>query len=367
MVMFAARLGSLNALEQVKHSPFLRRWLDGPLPSADSIGRICDLAAAETVRLGIHTLYAQLKRNKALPVPWHGLIALVVDGHESRASYRTRCEGCLQREVRTATGTKTQYYHRDVWAMLVAEGLEIFLDCEPQLPGEDEVATALRLIKRVLLNFPRAFDVVLADAIYTDPRFFSFLREQDKHVLTVLKENQPGLLAEARALSVLTEPTVISDTPKKIESWDMEGFNPWPDVQKSMRVVRTRETVTIKRQLDGKPEVLVSEWFWLMTLNKAQVSPRGAVELGHSRWIIENHGFNDAVNAWHADHIYRHRPNAILVFSLLFMIMFNLFHAFYARNLKPAYKATISLLHVARIILEELYRGLQPHHLPQPP
>ena len=129
--------------------------------------------------------------------------------------------------------------------MLVASGLEIFLDCEPQKPGEDEVATALRLITRVLVNFPRAFDVVLADAIYTDPRFFSLLREHDKDVLTVLKENQPALLAEARTLSELMAPTVVSDKPKKIECWDMEGFSPWPQIEESMRIVRTRETVTI--------------------------------------------------------------------------------------------------------------------------
>jgi Transposase DDE domain len=364
--MFASRLGSLNALEQVNQSPFLRTWLDGPLPSADSIGRICDLAAPDTVRLAIRALYAQLKRNKALGAPWHGLVALVLDGHESRSSYRTRCDGCLQREIRTASGTKTQYYHRDVWALLVADGLEIFLDCEPQKPVEDEVATALRLITRVLLNFPRAFDVVLADAIYTDPRFFSLLCEHDKDVLTVLKENQPGLLAEARTLSELIAPTVVSDKPKKIESWDMEGFTPWPDIEKSMRVVRTRETVTIKRQLDGKPEDLVSEWFWLMTLKKSQANARAAVELGHNRWIIENHGFNEAVNAWHADHVYKHEPTAMLVFSLLFMIMYNLFHTFYARNLKPACKAKTTMLHLARIILEELYRGLH-RPLRQPP
>ena len=250
--------------------------------------------------------------------------------------------------------------------MLVADGLEIFLDCEPQQRAEDEVATALRLISRVLVNFPRAFDVVLADAIYADPRFFSFLCEHDKDGLTVLKENQPGLLAEARTLSELVEPSVVSHKTKKIECWDMEGFNPWPHVQRSMRVVRTRETVTIKRQLDGKPEILVSEWFWLMTLKKAQANPKAAVELGHNRWIIENHGFNDAVNAWHADHIYKHQPNAILVFALLLMIAYNLFHAFYARNLKPACKAKVSMLHVARIMLEELYRGLN-RHLPQPP
>jgi hypothetical protein len=39
------------------------------------------------------------------------------------------------------------------------------LDCEPRLPDEDEVATAMRLLTRVLAAYPRAFDLVLADAL----------------------------------------------------------------------------------------------------------------------------------------------------------------------------------------------------------
>jgi hypothetical protein len=356
--MFASRLGSLNALEQLKESPFLREWLGDPLPSPDSIGRISNLIEPDTVREAIRALYAQLKRNKAIVTPWHGLMALVVDGHESTASYRRCCEGCLKREIRTATGTKTQYYHRTVSAMLLAGDWEILLDSEPQRPGEDEVATAIRLLDRVLIVYPRAFDVVLADALYADPRFFIFLSTHGKDILTVLKENQPGLLQEARTLSELVEATGIPAGRKTIECWDMQGFTPWPEIKRPLRVVRTRERTTIKRQLDGKPEELVSEWFWLTTLECSQANSKAAVELGHRRWDIENRGFNELVNEWAADHVYKHQPTAILVLMLLCAIVFNLFHAFWARNLKPALKAKVTMRHVARAMLQDLYAGL---------
>jgi len=42
------------------------------------------------------------------------------------------------------------------------------------------------------------------------------------------------------------------------------------------------------------------------------------------------------VTRWHANHVYRHEANAILVFWLLTMLACNLFMAFYQRNLKPA-------------------------------
>lgn len=366
LVMFASRVGSLNALEQVKESPFLKEWLDGALPSPDSIGRIFNLIEPNTVRLALHAFYSQLKRNKTIVAPWHGLFALVVDGHESHASYKRCCDGCLHREIRTATGTRTQFYHRSVSAMLLSDSLEIFLDSEPQLPGEDEVATALRLLQRVLSTYPRAFDLVLADAIYTDPRFFTLLHSHGKDVLTVLKENQPGLLEEARTLAGVVEPTAISQGRKKIECWDMEGFTPWPQINKPLRAVRTRETSTIKRQLDGKQEDQVSEWFWLTTLDTQQANSKAVVELGHNRWLIENHGFNETVNEWHGDHVYKHEPTAILVFQLLCLMVYGLFHAFWRRNLKPAFKAKFTMRHVARVILQGLYRGLH-ERLPRPP
>ena len=72
-VMFLSRLGSLNALEQSRPSRFWPRWLGAPVPSADTIGRVCALVDAEDLRSLHHDLYSRLKRMKALPPPAHGL------------------------------------------------------------------------------------------------------------------------------------------------------------------------------------------------------------------------------------------------------------------------------------------------------
>ena len=60
-----------------------------------------------------------------------------------------------------------------------------------QLPKEDEVATAIRLLRRVLALYPRAFDLVLADALYARADFFNFLPAHRKHALVVLKVGGP--------------------------------------------------------------------------------------------------------------------------------------------------------------------------------
>ena len=94
--MFLGRLGSLNALEQTRPSPNWLRWIGGDLPSADSIGRIACGLDHDDLRAVNHYLYSRLKRIKALAAPWHGLIALAVDGHESHSTYRRHCDGCLE-------------------------------------------------------------------------------------------------------------------------------------------------------------------------------------------------------------------------------------------------------------------------------
>jgi len=82
LVMMLARQGSLNALEQTRKSSVWRRWLGGKLPSADTLGRVCNLADVQTIREVNYQVYSQLKRAKALAPPAHGLMLVVLDGHE---------------------------------------------------------------------------------------------------------------------------------------------------------------------------------------------------------------------------------------------------------------------------------------------
>src|SRR5215204_2321804 len=125
LVMMLTRLGSLNAVEQTHASAFWRHFLQGPLPSADTLGRVASLTDPESVRAALRDLYSCLKRHKALPSPWHGLIALVLDGHESHATENQHCPDCLERTITTLHGEYTQYYHRHVTAMLLTEGFSL--------------------------------------------------------------------------------------------------------------------------------------------------------------------------------------------------------------------------------------------------
>jgi hypothetical protein len=334
-VMFLSRRGSLNALEQTRPSPFWARWLGQEMPSADSIGRICSQIDLSDVRASVHQVYSRLKRMKALEPPEHGLMQAVVDGHETTASRKRCCSGCCQRILHTQAG--------------------------------DELAASRRLVERVIDQYPRAFDVVAGDAIYANTEWFQFVLARGKHALAVLKDNRPNLIEDARMLFGVLPASL--DEPagnRRRRCWDSDRFTSWPELAPQVRVVRSLETYTVRRQLDKREEELTSDWLWVTTLPKSLAPTRAVVNMGHDRWTIENQGFNELVNRWHANHVYKHHPTAMLVFFLFSLLCLNVFMAFYLRNLKPAARRAASMLHVAYLIAAELYASISrgPAHAP---
>lgn len=356
LAMCLCRLGSLNALGQTAERPFWRRWLGQALPSPDTIGRVAGLIDLAGLRATGHHLYDRLKRNKALPPPPHGLIAAVLDGHETHASYKRHCPGCLERTIHAAAGDRIQYYHRLVAVSLITADLRLMLDAEPMRPGEDEVAAALRLLDRVVADYPRAFDLIQGDALYADPRFFNWAIAHGKDAMAVLKDDRRDLLVDARRLFEEVQPVRRPLGNVQRDCWDLSGFTTWPQVQAPVRVVRGCETRTVTRQRDGRTDTLRSDWFWVTTVPESRASTHAIVRIGHDRWGIENEGFNELANQYHADHVYRHDPTALLAFWLIAQWALNLFTVFFLRNLKPAVRMTVSMLHVARLLLAELYR-----------
>jgi hypothetical protein len=362
--MLLARLGSLNALEQTCGQGIWRRILQGRHPpSADTLARVSAKLDPDDIR-GAHAhFYARLKRNKALPAPRHGLIALVIDGHESSTSYRRCCRGCRVRTITTKSGDRTQYYHRYVAAVLVGDGFEMLLDVEPQQRGEDEVAAALRLLERVHRRHPRAFDVVVADSLYARTTFFRKVLELNKDAQAVLKREDWTLTQEVDVLCRETSPEPHKVGATDRQCWDLTDL-PWSDFDGSVRVVRSVETTRVRRQLTGRTEEVETTWMWVTTLPPSRASTRTVVDLGHRRWAIENEGFNEAVNVWHMDHVYHHEPNAMLVMLLLAMIAYNLLHVFYARNIKPELRRRASFQHITRQITADLYAPRSPRTAP---
>ena len=364
-----AQMGSLNALEQTGGNSFWKDWItDGILPSADTIGRVFSLIAIEGLRsVGKHT-YSRLKRNKALRPAFHdNLFAVIIDGHESNASYLRCCPDCLQREIKTGSGIKIQYYHRHVMAVLLCKDFVLLLDLEMQRPEEDEVAAAVRLLERLFIEYPRAFDIVMADGLYARAPFFKVVTAHGKHIIAVLKDERRELLHDAMGIFSQEQPILVRDGNITRQCWDVEDLTSWPQFGENVRVVRSLKTTTRKRQKTGNEEECVSDWLWVTTLPKTMLGTETFIVIAHKRWDIENKAFNELVTYWHANHVYAHTRIAIEAFWLTTMLAYNLFHAFIYCNLKQAIRTMYTKSYIARAIATELYQLKKPVSVKQPP
>jgi hypothetical protein len=354
VLLMLARLGSLNALEQRQPSPKWRAWLGGKLPSADVMGDSATTLDLEALRAILRVQHAKGKRNKAFKRGASGLRFLILDGHEGVSSYRRNWKDSLERVVHFLKGDRTQYYFRYVCAYLTNGRERFLLDAENQLPGEGEMACALRLVKRILRRHSRAFDVACGDNLYMDPELWKLLRAHRKHVIAVLKNENRDLLQDARALFDRLTPTRLDDRTVRRKCWDLSGFTTWPQCGEKVRVVRSSEETTVRRQNGRTEETLVSEWFWVTSLPNLLATTETIVRAGHGRWGIENYAFNELGNQWHGDHAYRYNAHALLACTLLLYIAYNLFHAFLERNLKPQARAHRTEKYWADLIAAEL-------------
>ncbi len=266
VVMGLVRVGSLHGLDQHRGERGWTCLIGGDLPSARTSGRVMDALDGEGLRAALRAVYSRRKRNKSLPAFFGGWIGLILDGHECSSSFLRCCPDCLRRTVHTANGERVQYYHRLVAATLLCGSERLPLDAEMQRPGEDEVACAIRLLERVLHHYPRAFDVVVADGLYLRADVFNFVTRRGKHILAVLKDERRDLMKDARALFDGLPPEVLWRGKTRCECWDIEGFGSWDSIDRPVRVVRSLECSTVRRQRDRQPEEKRSEWIWATSM-----------------------------------------------------------------------------------------------------
>ncbi len=177
----------------------------------------------------------------------------------------------------------------------------------------------------------------------------------------MLKDENRDLMKDARGLWEHATPLVKGINGVGYQVWDDQGYTTWPQCKHPVRVVRSLETRHIKRQLDKKVEEQTVEWSWVTTLPSSSAPAMAVVKIGHARWSIENDSFNEMATRWHADHVYTHDGQAMLVLWLLLSLAVNVFTAFYQRNLKPVIRDHYDTLAIARQMLSELCASLPIH------
>jgi len=336
MSILFSNLGSLNKFNQTRDFSYAGN-IAVKIPSASTVARSADTIDLNRLREILKSIYLKAKRSKMIQ-PFNGRYIGIIDGHEICSSDIHRCSLCSIRNVSKIEGVvKLNYYHRYTAFILAGQKFAFLLDIEPIYPLEGETTSALRLLDRVCINYPKAFEAVVGDGLYLNGATFGLLESHNKYTIAVLKDETRELYAEAMSLSVITAPVVYEDEGIRYRAWDHTISGLWDGYNKPVRVVRSEETKTIRHHSDelGKWDVQEerAEWMWVTNLPSV-VGLKNIISACHSRWQIENKCFNEIVSTWNADHVYRHSQNAISAFILFLFIALNIFNIFFARNIK---------------------------------
>jgi hypothetical protein len=356
--MHVLRLRSFNALEQeLRLSRRWDAWVGARKPSADTIGRVFASLSAEETRQILSAVLHDAWRSKAIhPRPGEPYRVVAVDGHEIGASRARCCPQCLVREIKKATGTEIEYYHRVVVAQWIGVTPPAILDLERIGPGEGEVTAARRLLERILRQHSRLIDVISADALYLEAPFVKQVLDAGKHVVIVMKQERRELFQDAEKLRSLVAPQVFVDGSKTTRLWDIPELSSFTTLGRTVRVVWAEEQTRKRKIVGGKPTDVVEEktWVWVTDLPSATVLPTKIQRWGHDRWDIENRGFNELVNLWHMDHYFIHDTNAIETLLLTLAIAFVTTYLFYERNLKASARRHLTRLALAARMADDL-------------
>ena len=146
------------------------------------------------------------------------------------------------------------------WTLLLGEVAQIpraapswsvILDVEPMRQGEEECATALRLLKRLRESYgPRFFDVVLVDPWSTNGPFLQAVVAMGWPVISVLKQERYDIYGEALALTKGQRPAqTIQREGRTVEIWDLPQMTFTGELPGSgARGARARNLATTRTQ-----------------------------------------------------------------------------------------------------------------------
>ena len=360
-----AKIPSLLQLQSETHLPQWQQWVGYAHPiSDDTLSYVSERMDPGQVRQGVIWINRKLKRGKAFEASKvNGLLAVSLDANEQFCSDRRCCTECSTREItrQDADGLPVkhlQYFHRQVYAQLSGPRLSVILDLEPMRPGEEECATALRLLQRMRTKYgPRFFDLVVVDAWYTKGPFLKAVVEMGWPVIAVLKQERYGIHQETLALVQRQRPTeTVERDGRKVEIWDLAQMTFTDTYAEPVRVVRARETYRQRQRIGGQwvTEDKEQNWIWIVAGNLDGYLGSVIRDWGHLRWKIENNAFNELTQGWHLTHCAHHHPVALQVLLWIKIMAFTLFHAFVILHGK--------LFRLGKVTIQELrqriYRSL---------
>lgn len=352
------RVPSFLQLQAETRRPGWQRLIGWSKPiSDDSFAYGLEHGRLEDLRGVLVAVNQTFKRNKALEdAKINGLLVVSLDANEQFKSRARCCAQCCQRRIKLTDESGqivevTEYYHRHVYAQLHGPNLSTILDLEPIRPGEEEAAAALRMLGRMRrLYGPRFFDAVTVDAWYATGPFIKAVQALGWGVVSVLKQERYEIYQEATTLTKGQAPQEHEWNDRKIQLWEAKDLPFTDEAIGSMRVVLAEEQWQEVQRVGGRKEVKDKHCSWRWLASKELDSyPRTVIwKIGHQRWGIENHAFNELTQHYHLEHCPHHHPVAIVAWLLILVLAFNLFEWFSRLHGKLCRSGATTLQEIAR-------------------
>lgn len=357
------RVGSFLQLQAQTARLGWQRLVRWPKPiSDDTLARATERYSLEDLRGVLVSTNKTLKANKAFEsAKIGGLLIVAIDANEQFNSRHRCCESCCRRTLKQKDSSGqiqevTEYYHRQVYAQLQGPLFSVILDLEPIRPAEDEAKAALRLLGRMRRTYgPRFFDVLTLDAWYATAPFLKAVRRLGWGVVTVLKQERYEICQEATALSRDQQAQSWDWEQRQVRAWEVKQL-PFGNAG-LVRVVIAQESWTQNQYQAGNKTVVQqqSHWRWIADSSLDGYSAKTIWQIGHQRWGIENHAFNELTQHYHLTHCPHHHPLAILTWLLFLALGFNLFELFVRLNGKLWRQGRTTLQEIA----QQLDRALE--------
>lgn len=313
----------------------------------------------EDVREVLVNVVGQLKTNKQLEkAKIQGLLVVALDANEQFKSRSRCCAECCQRTVTLTDGKGNkqeviEYYHRQVYAQLHGPDFSVILDLEPIRPGEEECQAALRLLGRMRrLYGARFFDIVTVDAWYAKGPWLKAVKKLGWGVVCVLKQERYEIYQESEALRKGQKPMTLQVEGRQIDLWDVKDLEFTEESLGKVRVVVAQEQWQEVRRVGGKKQLIPqeSQWRWVASEELDGYDTKVIWQIGHQRWGVENHAFNELTQHYHLTHCEHHHPVAIVAWLLILVLGFVAFELFA--------KVHGKLVRVGKLTLQEIARQL---------
>jgi hypothetical protein len=254
---------------------------------------------------------------------------LAVDGSEYFRSTQVQCSHCLRQPDNKG---RVQYSHLIVGATLVRAGSHQVLPLDVEevrnvtaesTPQDCELTAAKRLLARVRREHPQMAQIVIGDDLYSHGPLVEQLHQQRQHYVLVAKPtSHPTLMAAV----VVAEGTAQSQTGHWTAGSGAQQKNFTYHFARQVPLtlesaVRVNYLEVWERSSTGE---LLYHNSWITDLDVDATNVPVVVQIGRTRWKIENEQFNVHKNhGYELTHNYGHGQQTLsMVFYLLNLLAY---------------------------------------------